>query len=62
MFANTLQVIETLSKGGADIQELNTVRKAISQTKGGKLAKAAFPAKVELNVEIIGDRRIFTTH
>lgn len=35
-----------LAKGGADIRELNTVRKAISQTKGGKLAEAAFPAKV----------------
>lgn len=39
-------MIETLARGGADIHELNTVRKTISQTKGGKLAEAAFPAKV----------------
>lgn len=41
-----LQVIQALSKEGADIRELNTVRKALSQTKGGKVAEAAFPAKV----------------
>ncbi len=39
-------MIESLAKGGANIYELNTLRKAISQTKGGKLAQAAFPAKV----------------
>lgn len=41
-------MIESLSRKGADIHEMNTVRKAISQTKGGKLAEAASPAKVLL--------------
>ncbi len=41
-----IKVIENLSRGGASIQQINTVRKAISQTKGGKLAEAAFPAQV----------------
>ena len=40
------QVVESLAKAGAGIQEVNTLRKAISQTKGGRLAEAAAPAKV----------------
>ncbi|XP_064115359.1 glycerate kinase-like [Macrobrachium nipponense] len=31
-------IVKTLSRAGADIIELNTVRKALSATKGGKLA------------------------
>ena len=41
-----LQVIDMLGKAGATIHELNSFRKSVSQTKGGKLAEAAFPAKV----------------
>jgi len=37
---------EMLLKTGADIKELNTVRKHISRIKGGRLAKAAWPAKI----------------
>ncbi|HBT74751.1 TPA: hypothetical protein DEB29_01940 [Candidatus Wolfebacteria bacterium] len=33
-----------LTKGGANIIELNTVRKHVSEIKGGNLAKAIFPA------------------
>ncbi|MGC8745694.1 MAG: glycerate kinase type-2 family protein [Candidatus Saccharicenans sp.] len=40
------EVIELLLKAGADIKELNTVRKHLSRIKGGRLAKAAWPAKV----------------
>ncbi len=43
---NALQVVELLARAGASIRELNTFRKALSLTKGGKLAEAAFPAKV----------------
>ncbi len=40
------QVIASLSKRGADINELNIFRTALSETKGGKLALAAYPTKV----------------
>ncbi|MBC7361783.1 MAG: glycerate kinase [Candidatus Aminicenantes bacterium] len=39
-------ITELLLKAGADIKELNTVRKHLSRIKGGRLAKAAWPAKV----------------
>lgn len=35
-----------LAARGATIQELNTMRKALSQLKGGGLAQAAYPAQV----------------
>ena len=35
-----------LARAGATINELNIFRKSLSQIKGGKLAEAAFPAKV----------------
>ena len=35
-----------LIKSGAVIREINTVRKHLSRTKGGNLAKAAFPARI----------------
>ncbi|XP_060095953.1 glycerate kinase [Heteronotia binoei] len=46
----TLEEKETVTKllasKGATIQELNTIRKALSLLKGGGLARAAFPAQV----------------
>lgn len=41
-----LKTVKALASSGATIHELNTVRKNLSDLKGGKLAKAAFPAKV----------------
>ena len=41
-----LKTIKALASSGATIHELNTIRKNLSNLKGGKLAKAAFPAKV----------------
>lgn len=41
-----LQAIKAIANSGADIFQLNTIRKHLSQCKGGKLAKAAYPAKV----------------
>jgi glycerate-2-kinase len=39
-------VTDALLRAGADIVELNTVRKHLSRIKGGRLAEAAFPAAV----------------
>lgn len=39
-------VFKAMTKGGATISELNTVRKHISRVKGGQLAKAMHPATV----------------
>lgn len=40
------EVIEALMKAGADILELNTVRKHLSDLKGGRLTEAAYPSMV----------------
>ena len=55
--AEKLKIIRSLSRAGASITELNTVRKALSSVKGGKLAAAIRPARsVSLVLsDIIGD-------
>jgi len=47
-----------LLKAGADINEMNTVRKHISSVKGGRLAALAHPSKVVSLIlsDVIGDR------
>lgn len=47
-----------LLRAGADINELNTVRKHISNVKGGRLAEIAFPATILSLIisDVIGDR------
>jgi len=50
-------VTDLLLKSGAAIHEVNTVRKHISRTKGGNLARAAWPATV-INMmisDVVGD-------
>ena len=51
-------VTEMLLNAGADIQELNTVRKHISSIKGGRLAEMAYPARVVSLIlsDVAGDR------
>ncbi len=51
------EVTDLLLKAGADIQELNTVRKHISVVKGGRLAEIAYPAKMVSLIlsDVIGD-------
>ncbi|GAB6022979.1 hypothetical protein CHUAL_007075 [Chamberlinius hualienensis] len=51
-------ITKMLSTAGANIQELNVVRTHLSQVKGGKLAKAAFPSRVISLIlsDVIGDR------
>jgi len=39
-------VTDALLRAGADIVELNTIRKHLSEVKGGRLAAAAYPAAV----------------
>src|SRR5258708_1578749 len=45
-FAEKQAVTRALLRSGANIGEMNTVRKHLSRIKGGRLARAAFPAKV----------------
>jgi hydroxypyruvate reductase/glycerate 2-kinase len=50
-------ITDMLLKAGADITELNSVRKHLSKVKGGRLAEAAYPAEViSLMIsDVIGD-------
>jgi len=52
------RVTELLLKAGASIDELNTVRKHISDIKGGRLAELAYPARVISLIlsDVIGDK------
>jgi hydroxypyruvate reductase/glycerate 2-kinase len=56
--ADKQQTTSLLLRAGADIGELNTVRKHLSRVKGGRLAEAAFPATVVSLIlsDVIGDR------
>ena len=46
-----------LLAAGADIHEMNAVRKHLSRIKGGQLAKLAWPARVETLAlsDVVGD-------
>ena len=56
--ADKQAVTDLLLKNGAAIEELNAVRKHLSAIKGGRLAKAAYPAAVLTLIlsDVIGDR------
>src|SRR5205085_11021274 len=45
-FAEKQAVTRALLRSGAHIGEINTVRKHLSRIKGGRLARAAYPARV----------------
>jgi len=50
-------IIDRLMKAGADINELNSVRKHLSKVKGGRLAKRLYPATI-INLiisDVVGD-------
>ena len=51
------RITEALQHSGADIVELNVVRRALSQIKGGGLARAAAPARVVTLIisDVVGD-------
>lgn len=52
------RMTELLLRAGADISEMNTVRKHISRVKGGRLAQIAYPAEIiSLMIsDVIGDK------
>jgi glycerate 2-kinase len=52
------QITRLLLQAGADIVELNTVRKHLSRVKAGRLAEAAWPSRVLSLIlsDVIGDR------
>jgi glycerate 2-kinase len=56
--ADKQEVTDMLLRAGADIYELNTVRKHISAVKGGRLAEAAQPARIISLIlsDVLGDR------
>jgi glycerate-2-kinase len=52
------RVTSLLLKSGASIEEINTVRKHLSQIKGGRLAERLYPATVLTLIisDVVGDR------
>lgn len=52
------QTTDLLLRSGADIQEINTIRKHLDQVKGGRLAMRLQPAAVQTLIlsDVIGDR------
>ena len=55
--ANKQQLTQLLLQSGADINELNCVRKHISAVKGGRLARAFYPAQMLTLIlsDVMGD-------
>ena len=55
--AQKVSLNRQLLSSGADIKEINTVRKHLSKIKGGNLLKMSFPAKVHSFIlsDVIGD-------
>ncbi len=58
MLKDKIEVTELLLRCGADIIEINSIRKHLSGIKGGQLARAAYPATVLALIvsDVIGDR------
>ncbi|MGH9613515.1 MAG: glycerate kinase type-2 family protein, partial [Bryobacteraceae bacterium] len=54
---DTQRITQLLLRAGANIHEMNCVRKHISRLKGGQLARLAYPAKVLALIlsDVIGD-------
>lgn len=58
MLKDKIEVTELLLRCGADIIEINSIRKHLSGIKGGQLARVAYPATVLTLIvsDVIGDR------
>ncbi|MBM7560185.1 glycerate kinase type-2 family protein [Marinitoga litoralis] len=52
------EITDKLLKSGAEITEINAIRKRLSKVKGGKFAKLAYPKKIYSLVlsDVLGDR------
>lgn len=52
------KITEQLLKSGANIVEINTIRKHLSEVKGGRFAEKVYPAKVVCLIlsDVLGDR------
>ena len=52
------KLTDLLLRSGADISEINTVRKHISRVKGGRLAQIAYPASILSLIlsDVVGDK------
>jgi len=57
-FAEKQNMTRRLLACGADIKEVNTIRKHISKVKGGQLARLAYPATIVSLIlsDVVGDR------
>jgi len=57
-FGEIQDITKQLLNSGADIVEINTIRKRLSRVKGGKFAKIVYPAKITALVlsDVLGDR------
>ncbi|MBO8160851.1 MAG: glycerate kinase [Thermosipho sp. (in: Bacteria)] len=57
-FEDIQNITKQLLKSGADIVEINTIRKRLSKVKGGKFAKIISPTKITALVlsDVLGDR------
>jgi glycerate 2-kinase len=56
-FGDLRKMNEVLLRSGANIEEINTIRKHMSSVKGGQLARLAHPAKMAVMIisDVIGD-------
>lgn len=54
----TQKLTDLLLRSGADISEINAVRKHISRVKGGRLAQIAYPARILSLIlsDVVGDK------
>lgn len=52
------KITDQLLKSGANIEEINTVRKHLSEVKGGRFAQKVFPARVVCLIlsDVLGDK------
>lgn len=57
-FEEIQDITKQLLNSGADIVEINTIRKRLSKVKGGKFAKIVYPAKITALVlsDVLGDK------